>query len=102
MDIFARAGGKNRALVETFIVDAPDGKIRLSVPRVEADNATLAAVELSDSSGRVVREVFRDKPYTDPAGHVWTPIAQESGEYWSADLTAAIERARRDGRGSYC
>jgi hypothetical protein len=97
LDIFAGAGGKNRALVETFIVDAPDGKVRLSVPRVEADNATLAAVELSDSSGKVVREVFRDKPYTDPAGRVWTPIAQESGDYWTADLGAAVERARRDG-----
>jgi hypothetical protein len=97
LDIFARAGGKNRALVETFIVDAPDGKIRLSVPRVEADNATLAAVELSDSSSNAVREVFRDKPYTDPAGHVWSPIAQESGDYWAADLGAAIERARRNG-----
>ena len=97
LDIFAKAGGKNRALVETFTVDAPDGKVRLSVPRVEADNATLAAVELTDSSGKVVREVFRDKPYTDPAGHVWTPIAQESGDYWKADLVAAIERARSDG-----
>jgi beta-galactosidase len=97
LDIFAAAGGKNRALVETFIVDAPDGKIRLSAPRVEADNATLAAVELSDSSGKVVREVFRDKPYTDLAGHMWTPIAQESGDYWAAGLVAAIERARRDG-----
>jgi hypothetical protein len=97
LDIFARAGGKNRALVETFNVDAPDGKIRLSVPRVEADNATLAAVELSDSSGKAIREVFRDKPYTDPAGHTWTPIAQESGDYWAADLGEAIQRARRDG-----
>ena len=97
LDIFAAAGGKNRAMVETFIVDAPDGKIRLSVPRVESDNATLAAVDLSDSSGNVVREVFRDKPYTDRAGHVWTPISQEGGDYWEADLGTAIERARRDG-----
>jgi hypothetical protein len=97
LDIFAAAGGKNRAMVETFIVDAPDGKIRLSVPRVEADNATLAAVELSDSSGKVVRDVFRDRPYSDPAGHVWTPISQESGDYWKADLGTAVERARRDG-----
>jgi len=97
LDIFTAAGGKNRALVETFIVDAPEGKVRLSVPRVEADNATLAAVELSDSSGKEVREVFRDKAYIDPAGHVWTPIGQESGDYWAADVGAAIERARSDG-----
>jgi beta-galactosidase len=97
LDIFAKAGGKNRALVETFKVDAPTGKIRLSVSRVEADNATLAAVELSDSSGKVVREVFRDKPYTDPAAHEWTPIGQESGDYWAADLGTALQRARSDG-----
>jgi len=97
LDIFAKAGGKNRALVETFVVDTPDGKIRLSVPRVEADNATLAAIELSDSSGKVVREVFRREPYTDHAGHVWKPISQEGGDDWTADLRAAVERARRDG-----
>ena len=67
------------------------------MPRVEADNATLAAVELSDSSGKVVREVFRGKPYTDPSGHVWTPIGQDSSDYWAADLGAAVEWARSDG-----
>ncbi|HUB26289.1 MAG TPA: malectin domain-containing carbohydrate-binding protein, partial [Tepidisphaeraceae bacterium] len=97
LDIFSKAGGKNRALVETFIVDSPDGKLRLSAPRVEADNASLAAVELTDSSGRVVRQVFRDTAYTDPAGNVWTPIVQADTDYWKADLDAAIERARRDG-----
>ena len=33
LDIFAEAGGKDRALVETFVVDAPEGTIRLSVPQ---------------------------------------------------------------------
>ena len=33
LDIFAEAGGKDRALVETFVVDAPAGTIRLSVPQ---------------------------------------------------------------------
>jgi hypothetical protein len=97
LDIFARADGKNRALAETFVVDAPEGTIRLSVPRVTSDHATLAAVELRDSSGKVVRAVFRDKRYTDPAGNVWTPISQQEDDYWKPDLAAAIERARRDG-----
>ena len=96
-DIFAKAGGKDRALVETFAVDAPEGTIRLSVPRVTSDNATLAAVELRDSSGKVVRAVFRDERYTDPAGNMWTPISQQSDDYWKPDLRAAIERARSDG-----
>jgi hypothetical protein len=30
-------------------------------------------------------------------GHLWTPIAQESGDYWAADLATAVQRARRDG-----
>lgn len=97
LDIFAKAGGKDRALVETFVVDAPEGTIRLSVPRVTSDNATLAAVELRDSSGKVVRAVFRDERYTDPSGNVWTPISQQDDDYWKPDLNAAIERAQRDG-----
>ncbi len=96
-DIFTKAGGKNRALVETFVVDAPEGAIRLSVPHVTSDHATLAAVELRDSSGKVVRAVFRDERYTDPAGNVWMPISQQDDDYWKPDLMAAIERARRDG-----
>jgi hypothetical protein len=97
LDIFAKAGGKDRALVETFAVDAPEGTIRLSVPCVKSDNATLAAVELRDLSGKVVRAAFRDEPYTDPTGNVWTPIAQQEDDYWKPDLSAAIERARGDG-----
>lgn len=97
LDIFTKAGGKNRALVETFVVDAPGGMIRLSVPHVTSNNATLAAVELRDSSGKVVRAAFRDDRYTDPAGNVWTPISQQEDDAWKPDLDAAIERARRDG-----
>jgi hypothetical protein len=96
-DIFTKAGGKNRALVETFVVDAPEGTVRLSVPHVTSDHATLAAVELRDSSGTVVRAVFRDERYTDPDGNLWTPISQQGDDYWKPDLSAAIERARRDG-----
>ena len=97
LDIFSRAGGKDRALVETFAVDAPGGTVSFSVPRVTSDNATLAAVELRDSAGKVVRAVFRETPYTDPSGNVWTPVAQQSDDYWKPELAAAIERARRDG-----
>ena len=97
LDIFAKAGGKDRALVETFAVNAPEGTVSLSVPRVTSDNATLAAVELRDSAGKVVRAVFRDRPYTDPSGNVWTPIAQQSDDHWKAELATAVERARRDG-----
>jgi beta-galactosidase len=97
LDIFAKAGGKDRALVETFVVEASEGTIRLSVPHVTSDHATLAAVELLDSSGKVVRAVFRDERYTDPAGNVWTPISQQNDDSWKPALSAAIERARRDG-----
>jgi len=97
LDIFAEAGGKDRALVKTYVVDAPDGTVRLLVPHVKSDHATFAAVELRDSSGRVVRAVFRDKPYTDPAGNLWTPISQQEDDSWKPDLSAAIERARAHG-----
>jgi len=97
LDIFAKAGAKDRALVETYVVDAPDGTVSLSVPHVTSDNATLAAVELYDSTGKVVRAAFRDKPYTDPSGDLWAPIAQQSDDHWKPELAAALERARRDG-----
>lgn len=97
LDIFVKAGGKDRALVETFVVEASDGTIHLSVPHVTSDHATLAAVELRDSSGKVVRAVFRDERYVDPAGNVWAPISQQADDYWKSDLSAAIERARHDG-----
>lgn len=97
LDLFVRAGGKDRALVETYEVEAPKGVVSLTVPRVTAGNATLAAAELRDSSGRVVRAVFRDERYTDPAGHVWTPVSQQDSDYWKPALSAAMERARRDG-----
>jgi hypothetical protein len=97
LDIFAKAGGKDRALVETYVVNAPDGTVSLSVPQVTSDNATLAAVELQDSAGKIVRATFRDKPYTDFTGNVWAPVAQQSDDHWKPELAAAIERARRDG-----
>jgi hypothetical protein len=97
LDIFAKAGGRDRALVETFSVDAPEGTLRLSVPRVTSDNATLSAVELQDSSGKVLRAICRDNPYTDRVGNVWTPITQQVDDSWMPDLRAAIERARSDG-----
>jgi hypothetical protein len=97
LDIFAKAGGKNRALIETFVVDAPEGKVKLSIPRVDADNATIAAVDLQDASGKVIRQVFRAKPYTDPSGNTWAPIIGEAGDYWKPDLDRAIQFARRDG-----
>jgi hypothetical protein len=96
-DLSAKAGGKNRALVETFVVDASEGTICLSVPHVKSDNATFAAVELQDSSGKVVRAVFRNERYTDSSGNVWTPIAKQDDDDWKPDLNAAIERARHDG-----
>jgi hypothetical protein len=97
LDIFARAGGKDRALVETFDVDAPQGTVSLSIPSVKSDNATLAAVELRDSTGKVVRTAFREKPFTDAAGHVWMPVGQQSDAYWKPSFEEALERARRDG-----
>ena len=97
LDIFARAGGSGRALVETYEVDAPKGEVAMSVPRVSSDNATLAAVEVRDSAGRVLRTVFRSQRYVDSAGNVWTPISQEHDAASTSDLAAALERVRRDG-----
>ena len=97
LDIFARAGGSGRALVETYVVDAPKGAVAMSVPHVSSDNATLAAVELRDSAGRVVRAVFRNQRYVDPKGNVWTPISDQHDAAWTSDLSAVLKRVRDDG-----
>ena len=95
-DIFQEAGGKGKALVKTFTVDAPQGDLSLTVPNVEQDNATFAALRITDSAGRVIREVFRADSYQDSMGAVWKPLPA-AGFDWTAFLSAALPRVHDDG-----
>jgi hypothetical protein len=95
-DIFAESGGKNHALVKSFNIDAPEGEVLLSIPTSEKDNATLAAIQVTDSTGKVTREVFRDRAYQDPAGHEWKPFAFADFN-WASILPSALTRVQNDG-----
>ena len=95
-DIVQEAGGKGRALVKTFTVDVPKGDLTLSVPNVEKDNAQFAALRVTDSQGKVIREVFRSAAFKDKAGDVWKPVSF-GGFDWAAFLPAALARVHDDG-----
>ncbi len=68
LDLFREAGGKGRVLVKTFEVPVADGTLALSVPRVGVDNATFAAIRITDAAGKVVRAAFRAENYSSPIG----------------------------------
>jgi hypothetical protein len=95
-DIFAEAGGSKRPLIKTFTVDAPDGKVALSIPRVKRDAALLAAVRVTDSSGKIIREVFNNNAVTDSQGVRWES-AIRNGFDWSTILPAVLPRVQEDG-----
>ena len=72
-DIFKQAGGKDIALVVTNTVNATNGAITLSFPRVAVDNAQIAALKITDSSNKVMAAVFANNSFTDHNGLVWQP-----------------------------
>lgn len=79
-DMLKESGGKGRVLVKSFEVPvAADGKLTLSVPRVEADKASFAAMRMTDAAGKVTRVAFRGENYNSPVGEKWSSIA--SGDF---------------------
>lgn len=69
-DIFAAAGGKNRACDRSFLVDAADGFVTIKVSRVVADNAKLCAFKI-EAGDSVIAVNCGGKPYVDKRGLVW-------------------------------
>ncbi|HEX4084487.1 MAG TPA: malectin domain-containing carbohydrate-binding protein [Chthoniobacteraceae bacterium] len=96
-DIFSAAGGKNRAVEKTFTVACPDGKLFFSIPRVESDQPELAAIRITDRSGKVIREVFRGRDYTSPSGEVWK-AANPPGFDWKTMIPRVLDRVRNGAR----
>ena len=90
-DIAGESGGKGRVIVKSFEVPIADGTLKLSVPRVEADNATFAALRITDAAGRVTRAAFRGDNYTSPIGEQWLSIS--GGSFGGFSLAAVLEQA---------
>ena len=95
-DIVKESGGKGRVLVKSFEVPIADGTLKLSVPRVEADNATFAAIRITDAAGKVTRAAFRGENYNSPTGEQWTSISGGSFGGFSLDefLDQALPRVQ--------
>lgn len=74
-DIWAKAGGPNRAYIETVPVEVSDGRFRIVfTPKVE--NPTIKAIEIlpQDATGKIVRVAAgRPSAYTDSSNQVWQP-----------------------------
>jgi hypothetical protein len=99
-DIFQQAGGIDMALIKTFTVNASDGTVSLSFPTVEKDNATIAALKITDASNHVTSVVFSTSSFTDHNGLVWEPLA--SFPTYSVPVTDAqwqtiLSRVSNDG-----
>lgn len=91
-DMLKESGGKGRVLVKSFEVPvAADGNLTLSVPRVEADKASFAAMRITDAAGKVTRVAFRGENYNSPAGEVWSSIA--SGDFVGFSMTNLLDAA---------
>ena len=96
-DLIEAAEGKRGVeVVKTFTVDAPDGTLKLSVPRVEADRALFAALRVTDSRNKMVAEVFRARDYVG-RGMKWT-AADLAGFDWKSVLPGLLEKVRAGSR----
>jgi len=75
-DIWVKAGGFNRAYIETVPVAVTDGEFRITfTPQIE--NPAIKAIEIvpqAGTSGSTVRiRAGQSEPYTDSRGQVWQP-----------------------------
>ncbi len=74
-DIAAAAGGIRRACDRTFEVDAPDGIVRITIPRRKINYAKFSAIKV-EAGDKVVAVRCGGKPYKDQNGLVWGEYAQ--------------------------
>jgi len=75
-DIWVKAGGFNRAYIETLPVEVTDGEFRITfTPQIE--NPAIKAIEIipqRGTSGSTVRiRAGQSEPFTDSNGQVWQP-----------------------------
>ncbi|BDI32036.1 hypothetical protein CCAX7_40870 [Capsulimonas corticalis] len=97
-DIVQAAGGPNIPIVKSFPVEiGAGGGLDLAIPSVRADNASIAAIRITDSQGRVTREVFRKSSYRDPQGNLWNALGG-TGYDWSLSTSDLIARVRDGAR----
>jgi beta-galactosidase len=95
-DLFQAAKGKNRAYVGNFEVAAPNGTLTLRVQALK-DQTAIAALRVTDATGKVRRIVFRDAPYTDPRGDQWEASNGQNEGSNPALFAAALRQVHDSG-----
>ncbi len=96
-DILQEAGGKRGVgVVKTYTVDARDGALTVSVPKVDADRALFAALRVTDAKKKVVALAFRAAEYAGRSGR-WKP-AELAGFDWKPVLPGLLDRVRAGSR----
>jgi hypothetical protein len=74
-DIAAAAGGIRRAIDRTFEVEAPDGIVRITIPRRTVNYGKFSALKI-EAGDKVVAVNCGGKPYKDKNGLVWGEYTQ--------------------------
>jgi hypothetical protein len=97
-DIFQESGGKSVPLVKTFQINAPDGDVTLSIPKVEKDNAQVAGLKITDANQKVLAIAFQNEARTDKGGLAWLPlVATLGGAVTRAQWQKILDRVNLDG-----
>jgi hypothetical protein len=108
-DIWAKAGGRNRAHVETVPVEVTNGEFRIVFAR-QVENPTINAIEVvpqeeaasgAASSAAAIRiKAGLSAPFTDSSGQVWQPDSGFEGGMMSQVAGGLFGRAGAPGGGA--
>jgi hypothetical protein len=76
-DVWAKAGGSNRAYVEAVPVEVTDGEFRITFTR-QVENPAIKAIEIIPQAEAATTATIRVKaglaePFKDSSGQVWQP-----------------------------
>ncbi len=90
-DVFKTAGGKNVAIDTVFNVDAPDGVVKITVPKLTVNYAKFSSIKIEAGDTVIAINAGGLKPYTDTEGLKW--------ELYSApvNIDSSILEKVRDG-----
>ncbi len=70
-DVFKTAGGKNIAVDTVFNINAPDGVIKITVPKLTVNYAKFSAIKIEAGDTVIAINAGGLKPYTDKEGLTW-------------------------------
>ena len=95
-DIYAATGGMGIGVSKTFPVNVTNGKLTITIPAVESDNAMISAMQFTDAKGKTIRIVFGNDNYRDSSGNVWTSVMNALFD-WSSIPADVLTHVHDDG-----